>query len=71
MLQIFVVFLKYRLESGLGVLPTMKGRIEELIEQKLKKEFLSDVETRQNQDSDSDEEMSSVIRFYRSYPCFR
>ena len=39
----------------------MKGRMEELIEQKLNQEFLSEVETRQNKDSDSDEEMTSAI----------
>ena len=38
----------------------MKGRIEELIEQKLNQEFLTDVETRQNEDSESDEEMTSA-----------
>ena len=37
----------------------MKGRIEELIGQKLNQEFPSEVETRQNEDSDSDEEMTS------------
>ena len=37
----------------------MKGRIEELIEQKLNQEFLSEVGTRQNEDSDSEEEMRS------------
>ena len=37
----------------------MKGRIEELIEQ-LNQEFPSEVETRQNEDSDSDEEMTSA-----------
>ena len=37
----------------------MKGRIEELIEQKLNQEFPSQVETRKNEDSDSDEEMTS------------
>ena len=37
----------------------MKGRIEELIEQKLNQEFPSEVETRKNEDSDSDEEMTS------------
>ena len=37
----------------------MKGRIEELIEQKLNQGFLLEVETRQNEDSDSDEEMAS------------
>ena len=40
----------------------MKGRIEELIEQKLNQEFLTEVETRQNEDSESDEEMTSVLR---------
>ena len=39
----------------------MKGRIEELIEEKLNQEFPSEVETRENQDSDSDEEMTSEI----------
>ena len=37
----------------------MKGKIEELIEQKLNQEFISEVETRENEDSDSDEEMTS------------
>ena len=37
----------------------MKGRIEELIGQKLNQEFPSEVETRQNEDSDSDEEMTA------------
>ena len=37
----------------------MKGKIEELIEWKLNQELLSEVETRQNEDSDSDEEMTS------------
>ena len=37
----------------------IKGRIEELIEQKLNQEFLSEVETRRNEDSESDEEMTS------------
>ena len=37
----------------------MKGRIEELIEEKLNQEFLSEVETRENEVSDSDEEMTS------------
>ena len=37
----------------------MKGRIEELIEEKLNQEFPSEVETRENEDSDSDEEMTS------------
>ena len=37
----------------------MKGRIEELIEQKLDQEFPTEVETRQNKDSESDEEMTS------------
>ena len=40
----------------------MKGRIQELIEQKLNQEFLTEVETRQNEDSESDEEMTSVLR---------
>ena len=37
----------------------IKRRIEELIEQKLNQEFLPEVETRQNEDSDSDEEIPS------------
>ena len=37
----------------------MKGRNEELIEEKLNQEFPSEVETRENQDFDSDEEMTS------------
>ena len=37
----------------------MKGWIEELIDEKLKQEFISEVETTQNEDSDSDEEMTS------------
>ena len=37
----------------------MKGRIEELIEEKLNQEFPSEVETRENENSDSDEEMTS------------
>ena len=37
----------------------MKTRIEELIEEKLNQEFPSEVETRENQDFDSDEEMTS------------
>ena len=37
----------------------MKGRIEELIEEKLNQEFPSEVETRENEDSNSDEEMTS------------
>ena len=37
----------------------MKGRIEELIEEKLNQEFLSEVQTRENEFSDSDEEMTS------------
>ena len=37
----------------------MKGRIEELIEQKLNQEFPTEVKTRQNEDSESDEEMTS------------
>ena len=39
----------------------MKGKIEELIEQKLDQKFPSEVETRQNQDPDSDEEMTTQI----------
>ena len=39
----------------------MKGRIEELIQEKLNQEFPSEVETRENEDSDSDEEMTSEI----------
>ena len=38
----------------------MKGRIEELIEQELNQEFPTEVETRQNEDSESDEEMTSA-----------
>ena len=38
----------------------IKSRIEELIEEKLNQEFLSEVETRDNQDFQSDEEMTSV-----------
>ena len=37
----------------------MKIRIEELIEEKLNQEFPSEVETRDNQDFESDEEMTS------------
>ena len=37
----------------------MKIRIEELIEEKLNQEFLSEVETRENEDFDSEEEMTS------------
>ena len=37
----------------------MKGRIEELIQEKLNQEFLSEVETRENEDSDSEKEMTS------------
>ena len=37
----------------------MKSRIEELIEQKLNKEFLSEVETRDIQDFESDKEITS------------
>ena len=37
----------------------MKGWNEELIEEKLNQEFPSEVETRENQDFDSDEEMTS------------
>ena len=36
----------------------MKSRIVELIEEKLNQEFPSEVETRENQDFDSDEEMT-------------
>ena len=36
----------------------MKSRIEELIEEKLNQEFPEEVETRENQDIESDEEMS-------------
>ena len=39
----------------------MKGRIEEFIEEELNQEFLSDVDTRENEDSHSDEEMTSEI----------
>ena len=38
----------------------MKGRIEELLEQKLNQEFPTEVETRQNEDTESDEEMTSA-----------
>ena len=38
----------------------MKGRIEELTEHKLNQEFPIEVETRQNEDSESDEEMTSA-----------
>ena len=37
----------------------MKGRIEELIEEKLSQEFPSEVGTRENEDSDSNQEMPS------------
>ena len=37
----------------------MKSRIEELIEEKLNQEFTVEVETRDNKDFKSDEEMSS------------
>ena len=37
----------------------MKIRIEELIEEKLNQDFLSEVETRDNQDFESDEDMTS------------
>ena len=37
----------------------MKSRIEELIEEKLNQEFPEEVETKENQDFDSDEEMTS------------
>ena len=37
----------------------MKSRIEELIEEKLNQEFPAEVETRDNQDFESDEEMTS------------
>ena len=37
----------------------MKSRIEELIEEKLNQEFPEEVETRENQDFESDEEMTS------------
>ena len=37
----------------------MKSRIEELIEEKLNQEFPAEVETRDNQDIESDEEMTS------------
>ena len=37
----------------------MNGRIEEMIEEKLNQEFLSEAETRENEDSDSDEEMTT------------
>ena len=39
----------------------MKRRIEELIEEKLNQEFPEEVETRENQDFESDEEMTSEI----------
>ena len=39
----------------------MKSRIEELIEEKLSQDFPSEVETRYNQDFESDEEMTSEI----------
>ena len=38
----------------------IKGRIEELIEQTLNQEFLTEAETRQNEDSESNEEMTSA-----------
>ena len=37
----------------------MESWIEELIKEKLNQEFLSEVETRDNQDFESDEEMTS------------
>ena len=37
----------------------MKSRIEELIEEKLSQEFLEEVETRDNQDFESDNDMTS------------
>ena len=37
----------------------MKSRIEELMEEKLNQEFPEEVETRENQDFESDEEMTS------------
>ena len=37
----------------------MKSKIEELIEEKLNQEFPEEVEIRENQDLDSDEEMTS------------
>ena len=37
----------------------IKSRIEELIEEKFNQEFLEEVETRENQDFESDEEMTS------------
>ena len=37
----------------------MKSRIEELIEEKLNQEFPEEVETRENQDFESDDEMTS------------
>ena len=40
----------------------MKRRIEELLEEKLNQEFPSEVETRDNQDFDSDKEMTSEER---------
>ena len=36
----------------------MKGRIEEPIEQKLYQEFLTEAETKQNEEYESDEEMT-------------
>ena len=39
----------------------MKSRIKELIEEKLNQEFPEEVETRENQDFESDEEMTSEI----------
>ena len=37
----------------------MRSKIEELIEEKLNQEFPEEVETRENQDFESDEEMTS------------
>ena len=38
----------------------MKSRIEESIEEKLNQEFTEEIETRENQDYESDEEMTSA-----------
>ena len=40
----------------------MRGRIEELIEEKLNQEFPEEVETRGNQDFESDEEKTSETK---------
>ena len=39
--------------------PVMKSSIEELIEEKFNQEFRAEVETRENQDFESDEEMAT------------